>query len=160
MILKILSSSVLASIAAIGFSTISHSPKQSYGCCALIAAIGYTLRYVLMNNPFCQFHIILASGIASFCIGTLAVFIAPHIKCPAEVCSSPALLPMIPGIYLYRTIKALFLCLYHQEETIYLHYFYLFSYNGFTSISIITAMVMGITIPIFIFKKISFQATR
>lgn len=160
MFLKILSSGMLASIAAIGFSTISHSPKHAYGCCALMAAIGYTLRYLLMSNSFYQLHIILASGIASFCIGTLAVFIAPHIKCPAETCSAPALLPMVPGIYLYRTIKALLLCLYHQEETIYIHYFYLFSYNGFTSISIITAMVTGITIPIFLLKKISFQATR
>ena len=67
---------------------------------------------------------------------------------------------MIPGMYAYRTIEALVLCLYHKEEALFSHYLYLLTYNGFTCTFIILGMVIGATIPIFLFKKVSFQATR
>ena len=36
-----------AAIAAIGFSSISNTPRRAYLTCALIAAIGHAIRYVL-----------------------------------------------------------------------------------------------------------------
>jgi hypothetical protein len=40
------------------------------------------------------------------------------------------------------------------------YYFYQFASNGITCAFVIMGMVIGATLPIFIFKKISFQATR
>ena len=148
-----------AAIAALGFAAISHPPRTVYACCPLTAAIGHACRYLLMNNPIYTIHIIPASGLAAFLIGTLAVFIAPRIKCPAEACFSPALLPMIPGMYAYRSFKALLLCL-SQQEDMYGHYLYLLVNNGLNAAFIVLALVVGATLPIFLFKKISFQATR
>ena len=148
-----------AAIAAIGFAAISHPPRTIYACCPLTAAIGHVCRYLLMNNPIYTIHIIPASGLAAFLIGTLAVFIAPRIKCPAEACFSPALLPMIPGMYAYRSFKALLLCLFQQED-MYGHYLYLLVNNGLNAAFIVLALVVGATLPVFLFKKISFQATR
>lgn len=160
MLLNILQDGFFAAIAAIGFSSISNPPKQAYAYCALIAAVGHSIRYVLTNNAFYQLQIIPASTIAAFVIGLLAVYLAPRAKCPAETCLFPALLPMIPGMYAYRTIAALLLCLSHQEENIFDHYLYLLTFNGLTCLFIILGMVAGATIPIFLFKNISFQATR
>ena len=160
MLLNILQDGFYAGIAAIGFASISNPPRRAYLYCALIAAIGHSIRYILTNNDFYHVHIIVASTIAAFFIGLSAVYMAPKAKCPAETCFFPALLPMIPGMYAYRTIGALILCLYHKEEDLFSHYFYLLAYNGFTCVFIILGMVIGATIPIFIFKKISFQATR
>ena len=98
--------------------------------------------------------------LASLVIGVLTVFLAPRAKCPAETFSFPALLPMIPGMYAYRTIEALLLCLTNQEEQAFNHYFYLLSYNGLTCTFIILGMVVGATLPIFLFKNTSFKATR
>ena len=148
-----------AAIAALGFAAISHPPRTIYACCPLTAAIGHVCRYLLMNNPIYTIHIIPASGLAAFLIGTLAVFIAPRIKCPAEACFSPALLPMIPGMYAYRSFKALLLCLFQQED-MYGHYLYLLVNNGLNAAFIVLALVVGATLPVFLFKKISFQATR
>ena len=160
MLLNILQDGFYAAIAAIGFASISNPPRRAYLYCALIAAVGHSIRYTLTNNPFIHVHIILSSTIAAFFIGLLAVYLAPKAKCPAETCFFPALLPMIPGMYAYRTIGALLLCLYHQEEELFTHYLYLLTYNGFTCVFIILGMVLGATIPIFIFKNTSFQATR
>ena len=98
--------------------------------------------------------------LVSLVIGVLTVFLAPRAKCPAETFSFPALLPMIPGMYAYRTIEALLLCLTNQEEHAFNHYFYLLSYNGLTCTFIILGMVVGATLPIFLFKNTSFKATR
>lgn len=149
-----------AAIAAIGFSSISNTPRRAYLTCALIAAAGHAIRYVLTMPGFIGLHIITASTAASFAVGVLAVLLASRIKCPAEVCFFPALLPMIPGMYAYRTVEALLSCLYHTQEQLFGHYFYLLAYNVLTCAFIILGMVVGATIPVFLFKKLSFTATR
>ena len=113
---NILQDGFFAAIAAIGFASISNPPRQAYKYCALIAALGHATRYVLTHNAYGEMHLIGASFIASLVIGVLTVFLAPRAKCPAETFSFPALLPMIPGMYAYRTIEALLLCLTNQEE--------------------------------------------
>ena len=149
-----------AAIAAIGFSSISNTPRRAYLTCALIAAVGHAIRYVLTLPDLGGLHIIPASTVASFAIGMFSVLFASRIKCPAEVCFFFFFLPMIPGMYAYRTVEALLLCLYHTEEEVFSHYFYLFAFNGLTCAFIILGMVVGATIPVFLFKKLSFTATR
>ena len=158
--LNIFEDGFFAALAEIGFSSISNTPRRAYITCGLIAAAGHAIRYVLTLPEPVGMHIIPASGVASFAIGVLAVLFASRIKCPAEVCFFPALLPMIPGMYAYRTIEALLACLYHTQEEVFGHYFYLLAYNGLTCAFIILGMVIGATIPVFLFKKLSFTATR
>ena len=140
-----------AAIAAIGFSSISNTPRRAYAACAVTAAIGHVLRYIL-TMPEIEIHIIPASTVAAVAVGILAVLLSPRIKCPAEVCFFPALLPMIPGMYAYRTVEALVSCLYHTQESTFGHYL--------TCAFIIVGMVVGATLPVFALKKIAFRATR
>lgn len=159
-LINIVQDGLLAAVAAIGFSSISNAPKRAYLICGIIAAVGHVVRYILMR-PFCgPMNIIVASFIASLAIGVLAVILSRRIKCPAEVCFFPALLPMIPGMYAYRALEALLMCLVHTSEPTFNHYLYLLSYNGLTCIFIIIGMVLGATIPVFALKRMAFQATR
>ena len=158
MIVDVVMDGLFAAVAAIGFASISNPPRRAYAYCAIIAAVGHSIRFVMQN--ILMFNIIPASTIAAFFVGLLAVWLAPKAKCPAETCFFPALLPMIPGMYAYRTIGALLMCMHHPEEEIFNHYLYLLTYNGFTCIFIMLGMVIGATLPIFMFKKLSFQATR
>lgn len=154
---QLLCDGFFAAVAAIGFSSISNPPRQAFSYCAMLAAIGHMLRLLL---TMANIHIIFASLVGATSIGILAVMCAPRIKCPPETLSFPALLPMIPGMYAYRTVQGLVLCLVHKEEESFDHFLYLFSYNGFTCTFIVIAMVIGVTIPIFVFKNISFSATK
>ena len=147
-------------MAAIGFSSISHTPARTFIICGLAAAVGHALRYVMMSPCLGNINIILASTAAAFAIGLLAVLLAPVVRVPAEACLFPSLLPMIPGIYAYKAFGGLAMCLLHKNETDFMHYFYLFADNGLTCVFIILAMVVGATMPIFMFKHISFRATR
>ncbi len=158
--MDILSDALFAAIAAIGFAAISRPPRRAYLYCAIVAAIGHSARYILMNPEICGMNIIGASSIAAFAVGIFAVLLSPVSKMPAETCFFPALLPMIPGMYAYRSFGALALCLLHPDEGSFGHYFYLFASNAFTCCFVILGMVIGATLPIFLLKKISFQATR
>lgn len=156
----VLQDGFFAAVAAVGFASISNPPRRAYGTCALIAAVGHSTRFVLTHNSIGTMHLVGASLIASLMIGVLAVFLAPRIKCPAEACSFPAMLPMIPGMYAYRTVEALVLCLRPAAESEFLHYLHLFAFNGLTCAFVVLGMVVGATVPIFLFRRVSFEATR
>ncbi len=160
MIVQFLQDALFAAIAAVGFAAISNPPRQAYAVCAVIAAVGHSVRFLLMQSASFHFHIVLATGIASLLIGILAVLVSPRTKVPAETYLYPSMLPMIPGIYAYRTFGGLVMCMYHGGEASFNHYFYLFASNGLTCFFILLAMAIGATVPIFLLKKISFQATR
>ncbi len=159
MITQILEDALFAAIAAIGFAAISRPPRRAYLYCAAIAAIGHSTRFILMT-PGIGLHIVAATFIASAIIGMLAVFLSPVARIPAETCFFPALLPMIPGVYAYKTFGGMAMCLLNSSEPAFGHYMYLFTSNGLTCLFILTAMVTGATLPVFIFKHISFRATR
>ena len=157
---KIFQDALFAAIAAIGFAAISRPPLRAYPYCALIAALGHSMRFILMNNPAHPVHIFGASLAAAFFIGVLAVFLSPIARPPAEACFFPSLLPMIPGMYAYKAFGGLAMCVLSDDPQVFDFYFFQFSHNAFVCISVLLGMVIGATAPVFIFKKISFQATR
>lgn len=157
-ILSLIGNGMFAAIAAIGFGSISNVPIRSFPGCALLAATGHTLRLVLMK--YCAWGIISGSFMAGICIGLLSIPASRHWRCPAESLSFPALLPMIPGMYAYRAVQSFVLCIQNNEEARFSHYFYLFNYNWIVCILAIILMVVGITLPIFLFRNKSFSATR
>ena len=160
LIWKMLQDGLFAAIAAIGFSAISRPPKQAFLWCALIAATGHSFRFLLMSGQHLHIHIVIATTLASFLIGVMAVLLSPKTKVTAETYLFPALLPMIPGIYAYKTFVGLIMCMYNASQDTFNQYLYLFASNGLTCFFILLGMAIGATIPIFMLKKISFQATR
>lgn len=159
MFIQILQDAFFSAIAAIGFAAISRPPRRAFLYCALIAAIGHSLRYILMNTDI-GMHIIPATFIAAFAIGLAAVFFSSLSKIPAETYLFPSLLPMIPGIYAYKAFGALGRCIFSTGQESFNHNFFLFGYNAGTCLCILLCMVIGAVIPIFMLKRISFQATR
>lgn len=160
MIAEILQDAVFAAIAAVGFASISNPPRCAYLFCAITAAAGHASRYLLMLPEVLGLHIVVASTLAAFVVGILSVIFSPMAKMPAETCLFPSLLPMIPGIYAYKTFGGLMMCIYHGHEADFNHYFFLFASNGLMCLFILLGMVVGAVIPIFIFKRVAFHATR
>ena len=86
MVEKIFQDALFAAIAAIGFAAISRPPRRAYVYCALIAAVGHSLRFVLMDCLY--INIILSTAVASFAVGVLSVYLSPVARTPAEACFS------------------------------------------------------------------------
>ena len=157
-ILYSLNEALFAAIAAVGFALISDPPKRLIIFTAILAAAGRGCRYFLIE----QYGIGISTGtlIAAVRIGFLGLYMANKLRCSMEVVSFPALLPMIPGLYAYETILSI--VKYSQAVTIADKQEIIISIfdNGITTLSIITALAVGVTIPLLVFYEKSFTMTR
>lgn len=158
MIEQYLQDAAFAAVAAIGFAAVSNPPRKAYVWCGIIAALGHSFRYFLLQHA--EWHIVSATFAAALLIGVLSVAISPKTKIPPETYLYPSLLPMIPGVYAYKTFGALAMCVTHEGEQEFEHFFYLFADNGMICFAILSAMVVGATLPMFILSGISFTSTR
>lgn len=157
---EIIQDALFAAIAAIGFAAISLPPRRIYIYCAALAAAGHSLRFILMSGEVCGLHIVAATLLASLFIGICGVLVSPLARTPAEACIFPSLLPMIPGIYAYKTFGGLALCVLSDAPAEFGYCFYQFAHNGIVCVAVLAAMVVGATVPVFLLKGISFRVTR
>jgi len=157
MIRLVLIDGLLAAIAAIGFAVISNPPRSAIFVSAILAALGHSLRFFLIKSGL---DISLSTFVAATFIGLLSMLFARIIRCPAEVFSFPSLLPMIPGMFAYRTILSLIRFM-QSSDVIRAQGFMLdFFHNGLTTLFILLALVVGVSLPILFFPKLSFSVTR
>ena len=89
-----------------------------------------------------------------------SMWFAKLIHCPAEVFSFPSLLPMIPGIYAYKTILALIRFMKNDDPLVLQQLIVEIFRNGLTALFVLFALVIGVSLPLFIFYKQSFMMTR
>lgn len=155
---SILLDGLFAAIAATGFAVISNPPRKAVLISAFMAAIGHGLRFYLLKSG--ALDLATASFIAAFAIGLLSIFFARLIHCPAEVFSFPSLLPMIPGMFAYKTILSMMKFLRCEDELMAMSNLLEIFRNGMTTVLVLFALVVGAAIPLFIFYKQSFQMTR
>ncbi|SHE37565.1 Uncharacterized membrane protein YjjB, DUF3815 family [Bacteroides luti] len=147
-----------AAIASIGFAVISNPPRKAILVSAFLAAVGHGLRYCLLHST--SLDIASASFLAAFSIGMLSIFFAKKIHCPAEVFSFPSLLPMIPGMFAYKTILALVKFIQCKDDSASVDIIVAIFRNGLTATFVMFALVVGVAVPMFIFHKQSFAVTR
>ena len=75
--------------------------------------------------------------------------------------SIPALLPMVPGIYAYKTVFSLIMFLQSLNDPGEgLQYMQQFFLNATVSLSVIALLAAGATLPIFVFNHQAFSLTR
>ena len=100
--LLILEKGFFAAIAALGFAAVGNPSRAAFRYVPLIAFLGNALRFSLMT--YAGMNIAIATFLASVFAGFIAVGFAYHARYPIEVFAFPALLPMIPGQFAYRSI--------------------------------------------------------
>jgi len=148
----------LAAVAAIGFAVISNPSRKAVAVSALLAAVGHAFRFALIHSA--GLEIWLATFFAASCIGLLSILFARIIHCPAEVFSFPSLLHMIPGLFAYRTILGLIKFMQSADMVKKQAFIMDFFHNGLTTVFILFALVVGVSLPVLFFPKLSFSVTR
>ncbi len=145
-----------AAIAGTGFALALTPSRRSLPFIALLAALGHSLRFVMQEALGA--NITLASFAAALAIGFLSVPLAKRLKCPGGLISFPALLPMIPGMYAYKAVLALvrFMTEEASAQDKLSASIIDFFYNGLTALFVMCALVVGILIPLQVFKRVHF----
>lgn len=150
---------LFAAVAALGFGAISDPPMRAFARIALLAAVGHAFRFVLMDRA--GVDITTATLCASLLIGLGSLWLGGRIHCPTTVLSIPALLPMVPGIYAYRTVFALIMCMQHASDPdAARRYMDAFLLNAAVACSVVFMLAVGSTVPIFVFRRRAFSLTR
>jgi len=159
MIIDIILDGLLAAVAGIGFGAISNPPKRAFLYIAILAAIGHAIRFTLMKGL--DVDIATASFCASVTIGALSLWFGRLSKCPMTVLYIPALLPMVPGMYAYKTIFALIKFMDNLKDTeLSGQYMQTMISNAVVTFSTVFLLALGASIFIFIFPKKVYSMTR
>ena len=155
----IIADGLFAAVAAMGFGSISDPPLRAFPYIAVLAGTGHAVRYCLMT--FLGVDIVLASLVAAFIIGTGSVWCGRKVFCPMTVLYIPALLPMVPGTYAYKTVFSLIM--FFQEissPTKGSEYLQEMIFNGAVSFSVLFMLAVGATVPVFLLREKANSMTR
>ena len=135
-----LSQAIAASIAAVGFSIIFNVPPRLLAATAVGGAVSVCLR------NFCALELNLSQAAASFVGATtvsLIAFKAIHwYHTPIHVITIPSVIPMIPGVLLYRLLFAVL-----NVRTLDAAALMAAIQNGVEAILIIIGITVGSAIP-------------
>ncbi|MBQ1274103.1 MAG: threonine/serine exporter family protein [Cellulosilyticum sp.] len=99
MILSVIS----AFISTIGFSIVFHVQKKHLLICGAVGAIGW-LIYLLVNERFNSS--VIASFIAALVVTALSYLLAKKRKTPITIFLVAGIIPLVPGLGLYRMMYA------------------------------------------------------
>ena len=160
MIEETLIRAVCAAMAAMGFGAVSNPSRRSFLVIAVLAASGYALRYVLMQDRV-GLDIATATLLASMLIGFGSLWLGKMIHSPMTTLYIPALLPMVPGMYAYKAVFSIILFMQNLGEptlaSVYLNDFFL---NVIVTVTVILCMTVGASMPMFMFSRRAITLTR
>ena len=143
-----------AALASIGFSVIFNTPKKLLALVAFEGIVTMLIRNVLML----EFGLSQAIGsfAAAAVVGISALKVIHIVHTPNTLLIIPPIIPLVPGVLLYRLLFAiLHIQTISAEELLEALRF------GVSGITIILAIVIGVSIPnIFIQKRIEAQQQR
>ena len=151
---SILLDGLMAAIAATGFAVISNPPKRAIAVSAVLAAVGHAFRFYMLHSW--TIDISSATFIAAFTIGMLGVMTAKLVKCPAEIFAFPSLLPMIPGVYAYKTILALMQFMQENQDAAVMNRLIVDICKKMGIQVVAFSLVIGVAIPMLMFKRLSY----
>lgn len=95
---------ISAFISTIGFSIVFHIQKKHLLICGLVGALGWTI-YLLLEEL--GTGSILASFVAALTVTQLSYFLSKCRKTPITVFLIAGIIPLVPGLGLYRTMYAI-----------------------------------------------------
>ncbi len=102
---EVLQQAALASVPAVGFGMVFHVPPRVLALCAAGGALGRGLRYLLhagagMPLPW-------STLLAAATVSALGVLVAQRLRAHPKVFTVAAMIPMIPGVPLFKTLLTL-----------------------------------------------------
>ena len=148
-----------AAVAAVGVGAVSDPPMRAVPRIALLATVGHALRFCRMTCA--GMDIATASLCAATAIGFGSLWLGKAIRCPMTALYIPALLPMVPGIYAYKTVFALIMLMQHTAESdAARQYMDAFLLNATVTVSVVFMLAVGSTVPILLFRRRAFSLTR
>ena len=148
-IMTLLTDALWSAIAALGFAILFNTPRRILWACALMGAIGHASRTLLMNQGL---SIELATLIGATAVGFIGAFMAHRLHMPVIVFTIPAAIPLVPGVFAFRTMIGI---LQLADQALPDHTLILTEAvtNGIKTGLILAAIAAGIAAPKLLFQR-------
>lgn len=142
--------------AALGFGILFNVPPRTLFPLWIGGAIGCLLKYSLLQM---NAGVVFASFVGASAVGILSLPIAHFRHVPPMIFAIPSVIPLIPGVFAYRTMLGLIKLTgnigadYNQilSETV---------NNGAKTLFIIMSLSLGVAIPMHVMRKESVKKIR
>lgn len=95
---------ISAFISTITFSVVFHVQKKHLLICGSVGALGWLIYLLCLNTNLTDVH---ATFIASLLVTQLSYILARKRKTPVTVFLIAGIIPLVPGLGLYRTMSAI-----------------------------------------------------
>ena len=146
-----------AGIAALGFAVLFNVPVRTLFAIWLLGALGGLTKFWMMGLGM---NIVLASLIGASLIGILSIPMAHKIHSPPLIFSIPAVIPMVPGAFVYRMMIGLMQIAVHTNESGIEEVLAGTVQNGLKVMLILFALAVGVAVPMLITRKESAKRIR
>ncbi len=140
--LDILFNAFWCGCAALGFAVLFNSPKHGLPAIYMCGFIAGLVKFLILH-PNSGGGIIIASLIAASIIGFISIPISHRVHVPPIIISIPAVIPLVPGSFAYRTMLGVIRFINHAESEVLTstaHY-------GIMTLFVIMALSIGVTLP-------------
>jgi uncharacterized membrane protein YjjB (DUF3815 family) len=148
LLLELLQTALLAAVPAVGFGMAFHVPARILGWCAVGGALGRTLRLLLVEAGM---PIAWATFLAAAAVSWLGVWAAQRLRAHPKVFTVAAVIPMVPGVPLYKTLLALSQM---QRNGVTNDLLSTALSEGLTATFVVAALAVGLAVPgLFVFRR-------
>lgn len=144
-----------ASLAALGFAILFTVPKRALWAVALLASVAYASRQIALLNGL---DLVVGSLAASCFIGLIGIQLAHWVHTPTTVFVIPAVIPMVPGVFAYRTMMGLLEI--SRSSQVSNEILLQTASNGLNTVFILLALAVGVSLPSLLFRNRSVKEIR
>jgi len=150
--------SIWSGIAALGFSIMFNTPPRT-----LIAIWfgGFVAGFVKFGTMalFPEAGFIISSFLAAMMVGFFSIPMAHFRHVPPVIFSIPSVIPLIPGVFAYRTMLGL-ISLTSKNNENYADAINATVHNGVNTLFIVTVLAVGVLMPMYLLRKESVKTIR
>ncbi len=143
--------SIWSGIAALGFGILFNIPRKAIFTVFLLGFVAGLIKFLLLHL---NINIIVASFAGALSVGFLSMPMAHKIHQPPVVFSIPAVIPMIPGYFAYKTVIAIMNFTFIETDPgKRVELINNFFSNGFTMFFILISLTIGVSFPLLLLRK-------
>lgn len=95
-----------SAIAAVGFAILFNVPRHALWGCAVAGALGHAIRAGLIEATGMPIEAATLCGATA--VGFWGELLARHYRIPRLVFTVPGVIPMVPGVFAFRTMTGIF----------------------------------------------------
>ncbi len=147
----------MGGLAALGFAIMFNVPKRSLLSVFYLGSAGVAVKFLFLSF---NVNIILASFFGAALIGLLCQIIAVRRQLPPLVVAIPSIIPMVPGVFLYKMMIAVIKLSSENDHDSILQLISNAATNGLTAVFVLLALSFGISMPYLVSRRDTFNYVK